>query len=611
YTIFGYDVYVGEVLLCMAAIIIIGLLCSRSSKIPGYIAGVLALVFTLAVFICAVVALAGHAGGGASFDPVYIPDKDHIRQIVRIAVISPWAFIGFENVAHFSEEFAFPVKKARGVLLTSIILTTLFYIMMTLLSVTAYPERFGSWLEYIRNMGQLEGLESLPAFYAAAHYMGDMGVTLLLLALFSVIITSLIGNLLAISRLIYAFCRNHRWAERLGQLNKYHIPGRAIYFVVVITCLIPFLGRTAIGWIVDVTTLGATIIYGFLSEFVFCDAKRRGDKREEVTGIIGMAIMIIFAILLLAPKIMSYEAMASESYLLFAAWGLLGLMVFRYILLKDKENHYGKSIVVWIVLLLLILLSVMMWENKGSQQITDESMVQIEKYYQQRFYHGQDPGVDAHNFLQEEGQRIEDENSRRTLASFGIFIVAVALMLNNFHTAKKREKILQQQLGEALEFGLTDDLTGVKNKHAYVQWEEKVDASIEAGEEEPFAVAVCDINNLKKVNDTFGHAEGDECIKQASAHICRIFAHSPVFRYGGDEFVVLLFGEDYDNRKHLVTMVSEGDNKNAFSKGRTISVGLADYVKNDTKTLLAVFEKADRAMYDRKKEMKEMFSQST
>ena len=55
-------------------------------------------------------------------------------------------------------------------------------------------------------------------------------------------------------------------------------------------------------------------------------------------------------------------------------------------------------------------------------------------------------------------------------------------------------------------------------------------------------------------------------------------------------------------------MVSEGDNKNAFSKGRTISVGLADYVKNDTKTLLAVFEKADRAMYDRKKEMKEMFS---
>ena len=66
---------------------------------------------------------------------------------------------------------------------------------------------------------------------------------------------------------------------------------------------------------------------------------------------------------------------------------------------------------------------------------------------------------------------------------------------------------------------------------------------------------VCDINNLKAVNDLYGHKEGDECIRNACVKICRVFSHSPVFRTGGDEFIIILSGEDYYQRNDLLNQI--------------------------------------------------------
>ncbi len=596
YTVFGYDVYLGEVLLSVAAILLIGLLCANSKRITHAMMIVMALVFVGCVGFCVAVGLLEHRGAGFSYSPAYIPDKKLLSQIVRIAVISPWAFIGFENVAHFSEEFRFPVKKIRGVMLWSVGLTTAFYIVMTVLSVSAYPARYASWLDYIRDMGSLSGLESIPAFYAADVYLGRFGVSLLILALLSIVLTSLIGNLTAISRLLFAFGRDHAWTGRLGALNRRGIPGCAIAWTVGISCLIPFLGRTAIGWIVDVTTLGATVIYGFQSDFVYLDAKKLGKRAEMVSGFAGLVLMMCFAVFLLAPKLMSYEAMASESYLLFAAWSLLGILAFRFVVAHDAFNRYGHSLIVWLMLLLLMLMTVMMWVNRETQQVTDESMQSVLHYFSGTYEVGLVTEEEAGRYLASLAQRIEIANARGTLASYFIVMIAGIVM------AKEHEQALQEQLGNAKKIGLTDSLTGVKNKHAYNQWEERINSEIDAGTVKPFAVVVCDINNLKIINDTLGHKEGDECIRRACSRICRVFSHSPVFRYGGDEFVALLFGEDYENRRRLVAELS------AYLMGESgcresIAVGMAEYIDGEHTSLLSVFEKADHAMYDRKKQM--------
>ena len=150
-----------------------------------------------------------------------------------------------------------------------------------------------------------------------------------------------------------------------------------------------------------------------------------------------------------------------------------------------------------------------------------------------------------------------------------------------------------------------DPLTHVKNKGAYEQWQERINTEIKNGERAPFAVVVCDINDLKTVNDQYGHKEGDTCIKNACAKVCAIFSHSPVFRIGGDEFVVILSGEDYLQRKRLMEQINAVPrDRSKIRAGETVAAGMAEYRKDQHTSLLGVFEEADKAMYERKQSLK-------
>lgn len=169
----------------------------------------------------------------------------------------------------------------------------------------------------------------------------------------------------------------------------------------------------------------------------------------------------------------------------------------------------------------------------------------------------------------------------------------------------RQEKKIVDDLSTARRMATLDALTGVKNKYAYAQWEERIDAQIERGEQEAFAVVVCDINNMKVVNDLYGHAAGDECIKRACKKICDVFDHSPVFRVGGDEFVALLMGEDYAQRSRLMDMINAVPANHAHVKiGDIVSAGMVEYRKDHHFSLKNVFAEADMAMYERKQFLK-------
>ncbi len=89
--------------------------------------------------------------------------------------------------------------------------------------------------------------------------------------------------------------------------------------------------------------------------------------------------------------------------------------------------------------------------------------------------------------------------------------------------------------------------------------------------------------------------------------ICRVFAHSPVFRIGGDEFAVILTGGDYENRHTLVKTLRDQVRNNISSGGVIIASGLADYFNGHDKDFKSVFDRADQAMYANKKELKEHY----
>lgn len=170
----------------------------------------------------------------------------------------------------------------------------------------------------------------------------------------------------------------------------------------------------------------------------------------------------------------------------------------------------------------------------------------------------------------------------------------------------RKNELQRQALGSARHLAYTDSLTSVKNTHAYVETEKELDERIADGKIREFGVVVFDINGLKQVNDTHGHDAGDRYIKDACRMICRQFTHSPVYRIGGDEFVAILEGEDYHNRKNLIASFEIQVEENLKSGLAVVASGLAVFRREQDHSYRRVFERADQRMYDRKGYLKAM-----
>ena len=151
-----------------------------------------------------------------------------------------------------------------------------------------------------------------------------------------------------------------------------------------------------------------------------------------------------------------------------------------------------------------------------------------------------------------------------------------------------------------------DSMTGVRNKHAYLLKEKELNQEIESGLAKEFAVVVCDVNGLKKINDTYGHTAGDEYIRAACRMVCDIFQHSPVFRVGGDEFTVILSGRDYLIRKELMITLHDKSAERIVAGGAVISGGLSDFRPGEDESTHDVFQRADELMYEEKKLLKSL-----
>ncbi len=175
---------------------------------------------------------------------------------------------------------------------------------------------------------------------------------------------------------------------------------------------------------------------------------------------------------------------------------------------------------------------------------------------------------------------------------------------------------LQRDLGETQlkaykleQLATKDALTGIRNKTAYDGEVKTIIQDLKKGAT-TFGVVMIDLNYLKRINDTFGHEKGNVAIKKLCKLICDIFAHSPVFRVGGDEFVVILRNSDYENRDSLVKKFNDELARIQNTEGLTewektsAAIGCAVFEESTDVDYDSVFRRADQAMYERKKAMR-------
>ncbi len=364
--------------------------------------------------------------------------------------------------------------------------------------------------------------------------------------------------------------------------------------IAAVSAVIPFVGRTAIGWIVDVTTIGATLIYGFVSAAAFKTAKNRRDKVEKWTGLIGLGLMIAFGLYILLPNLVSYGSMEPETYFLFVVWSVLGFLFFRAILRNDREKRFGGSVVVWIALLSLVLLISLIWMRQSMIVANDQMLGSIKAYYAEI---GDATRMADEAYIEQQANWLDTQNSRTLLMAIVMFAIAVGMMFSN-------HAYLSRRANESEQAANTDPMTGVKSKHAFLKKERDIDGTISDGTVKDFAIAVCDVNGLKKINDTLGHKAGDEYICKASKLICEIFKHSPVYRTGGDEFVVVLTDRDYAVRKELMKVLHDRSVDHISTEGVVVSGGISDFVRGEDVSFHQVFERADALMYEEKQLLK-------
>ena len=171
-----------------------------------------------------------------------------------------------------------------------------------------------------------------------------IGLFVLAIAIIMGIFTGLNGFLMSASRLLFSMGRSGIMPTMFSKLHpKYKTPYVAIVFLVAVTLIAPWLGRTALTWIVNMSSTGVSIAY-----FITClsAAKLFSFNKESETygpvfksfGIIGSIISFIFLYLLLIPG--SPASLSLPSYVALAGWLIIGLVFFviRYPKIKAMNN---------------------------------------------------------------------------------------------------------------------------------------------------------------------------------------------------------------------------------------------------------------------------------
>ncbi|MCR4908912.1 MAG: GGDEF domain-containing protein [Lachnospiraceae bacterium] len=206
-----------------------------------------------------------------------------------------------------------------------------------------------------------------------------------------------------------------------------------------------------------------------------------------------------------------------------------------------------------------------------------------------------------------------DGNTGDEISSLANQTAAMVMELENYMKSlvatTKELTETRQQADDMKVLATKDALTGIRNKTAYDSEIKQLEWMLSDGMKD-FGLAMIDLNFLKRINDTFGHEQGNVAIRKLCNIVCHVFQHSPVFRIGGDEFAVILKGNDFEHRDELVEefnhRLDELAEDSSLAQWEKVSaaIGVAVFDPEKDSSVDNVFKRADNAMYERKKEMK-------
>ena len=343
YSIAGFDIYMGEMILATAILVLMGYLNIIGVQKAAIVQTILSSLLVTCVFTLFVAALISSKAKGINMEPIWGFDKSAamaanatmsdiglyahkgtvgiMSAILATFAIAPWAYVGFDAIPQAAEEFNFSFKKVSGIMIVAIVFGCFVYTSNNTVAAAAlanWPERVmaGEWVVLV----------------AATELLGGFGKILVGTGVSCAVLSGIMGFYLASSRLMYSMSREGYLPEVFGYVDKkYGTPKNAILFCIIISLSGPILGREALGWFVDMSAIGASIGYFFTSAATLVTAKRDGDGTPflKAMAVIGVIFSVIFMILQLIPiPGLNGVHFGKESYIMLIVWVAIGLVFY-------------------------------------------------------------------------------------------------------------------------------------------------------------------------------------------------------------------------------------------------------------------------------------------
>lgn len=423
YQMAGYDVYCGEVITTLGIMGLFGSVTCFGKKLADVLRTVFAVTLLVSVLLL-FFAILIKTGGSGMLTPPFSDSGLHSVQILNVAILAPWLFVGFETVAHSVPETKIAVNKIFLMAALAIFAGMAVYVMLTLCASSGTPAGYDTWADYVADIKNLDGLAGFPVFYNADAILGAWGVRLVGVAAFCALATSVLGFHRAAARIIRIMAEGGLLPERFAETNTSGIPVTASLFVLAVSVPIPFVGRTAVSWNADVSTLSVAIVYAYISICTFLTA--RGKTAIKISGISGMIFSAVVFFFLLVPNVFSVNVLTKESYFMLAVWSFLGMIYYWHMFRRDRAHRFGKSTVMWLMMLFMLFFSANVWVRLD----LEDNVAAI---------------------FGEKSTLIDSALLTSSLIQLVIVVIALVMMFSLFSTMLRREKELDHQIVQAEE----------------------------------------------------------------------------------------------------------------------------------------------------------------
>ena len=357
YTVSGHTIYLGETLVSVLVLAGTGILFVAAKPALQRIHTVLSIVLFAGIVVTAAFCLP-HAFANGALSAFGTSGFNNTYAVFSLIILAPWAFVGFEVTSFDTAHFKFPIKNSKKVLFIAILAAAAAYISMAFVSIASVPDGFSSWQEYIAGLENVNGVASVPTFYAAKAIMGTPGLAIMTLTAVAAILTGIIGGYRATTRVLSTMAEDRILSEKFSKTTY------SIVFIMVLSILLSLLGRNTLNWFVDLTSFGAIVGFGYSSAAAWKLARAEGNRRTMITGLIGTILSAIFVIVQLVPRLAAMEAMGSEAFLLLSLWCLLGFVFYWKTVVRSTLTEYSGMSTSGVVLFALLVYSALMWMAK-------------------------------------------------------------------------------------------------------------------------------------------------------------------------------------------------------------------------------------------------------